>query len=283
MVALEMVIKRSLQIMIRSIRLLRNTCLILLAVIFFGDHPAFGQNKKKVQQIKGEWVLSNDITPTQARENAINQAKLEALRKAGVPELVSESNLLYQTDNPKHIKELFESLTSVAISGEVSEYKIIKEDKRINEFNSIVYEVWIDATVIIHKNSRDQGFNFDVSGIHDSYASPDKLNFDIKPWKDGYLTIFIVGDKESNQLFPNPSEHQAKLEGQKDYPFPRSRSIDYEVSTEGNLEINYLVLLYTREEIPFMKDVTAPNILKFIAGIDPADKCLKTYSLLIKK
>jgi Domain of unknown function (DUF4384) len=257
--------------------------LLLVAVFFILPYSSSAQEKKKVKQIKGEWVLSNDITPTQARENAINQAKLEAMRKAGVPEVISESNLLYQTDNPQQIKELFESLTSVAISGEVSEFKIVKEDKRINEFNSIIYEVWIDATVVIHKNARDQGLNFDVKGIHESYASPDKLTFDVTPWKDGYLTVFIVSEKESLQLYPAPQDRQVLLEGHKNYTFPRSRGIDYEVSTEGNLEVNYVVMLFTRQEISFTKEPTAANILKFVSSIDASDKAVKTFSLLIKK
>jgi hypothetical protein len=266
-----------------SLKKICKLTLLVCPVFVFLALGAKAQERKKVRQVKGEWILSNDITPTQARENAINQAKLESMHQAGVPESVFESNLLYQTDDPKHIKDLFESLTNVTISGEVSEYKIVKEDKRINEFSAIVYEVWIDATVLIHKTARDQGFNFDVAGLHDTYTSPDKLSFTVKPWKDGFLTIFIVTEKESSQLFPNSAERQTKLTGQTSYDFPRSPSLDYEISTSGNLEVNSLVLLLTRDEIPFTKDPTAPNILKFIAGIDPAGKCLKTYSLLIKK
>lgn len=254
-----------------------------MLIVFIISTSLYAQQKKRVQQVKGEWVLSDDITPTQARENAINQAKLEALRKAGVPEMISESNLHYNGGDADHLKELFESLTTVAISGEVSAFKITKEDKKINQFNAVVYEVWIDATVLVHKGEKDQGFNFDVKGIRESYASPDILTFEIKPWKEGYLTVFIVSEKESNQLFPNSSERQMKLEAQKNYSFPLSRGLDYEVSTEVALEINYLVLLYTKQEIPFTKEPTSQNILKFIAGLDPGEKCMKTFSLLIKK
>jgi len=242
-----------------------------------------GQHKKKIEGAKGEWVVSNDITPIQARENAINQAKVEALRQAGVPELISESNLMYHSEKPEKMKELFESLTTVAISGEVSEFTIVKEDKKLNNAGNIICEVWINATVLIHKTAKDQGFDFDVKGIHESYSSPDNLAFEITPWKDGYMTVFILGEKESLQLFPNSSEHSKKLTAQHVYAFPQSKSLDYEISTEGAVEINYLALLYTKQEVPFMSEPTATNILKFIAGIDPAEKRLKTYSLLIKK
>jgi hypothetical protein len=244
---------------------------------------AIGQHKKKLEHVKGEWIVSNDISLAQARENAINQAKLEALRQAGVPETIQESNLLFHSNDPDQLKQLFESLTSVTISGEIAEFNIVKENKSISESGTIRYDVWIDATVVVHKTARDQGFDMDVKGIQESYSSPEALTFTVKPWKEGYLTVFIIGEKESAQLFPSSAEHQQKLEAQKTYSFPLSRALEYEVSTENSIEINYLCLLYTKEEIPFVKDPTAPNILKFIAGIDPAQKCLKSYSLLIRK
>jgi hypothetical protein len=260
--------------------------IILFLVWFFctvSPLVSMGQQKKKVKSAKGEWVVSNDITPLQARENAIREAKLEALRQSGIPEIVSETNLKYHSESPERMKELFESLASTSISGEVSEFTIIKEDKKINEYGNIVYDVWIDATVMIHKGTKDQGFNSEVKGVRESYSSPDVLTFDITPWKEGYLTAFILSEKESVQLYPNNTERQEKLAGQTEYHFPRSHALEYEVSTQDPLEINYLVLLYTKQEIPFMQDPTQQNILKFIAGIDPAGKSIKAYAFLIRK
>ena len=261
----------------------KSLLLSLLMVCAVGASSSFGQQKKKVEHVKGEWVVSNDITPMQARENAINQAKIEALRQAGVPEFISESNLQYHSEKPEQMKELFESLASVAISGEVSEFSIVKEDKKLNEYGNIVYDVWIDATVVVHKSAKDEGFNMEVRGVRESYSSPDQLTFEVTPWKEGYLTAFILSEKESSQLFPNNSERQERLAAQTVYPFPRSKAVEYEVSTGNSVEINYLILLYSKQEIPFMKEPTHQNILKFIAGIDPAQKSLKSYSFLIKK
>ncbi len=261
----------------------KSVLLSILMICVLGTSSSFGQQKKKVEHVKGEWVVSNDITPMQARENAINQAKIEALRLAGVPEFISESNLQYHSEKPEIMKELFESLATVSISGEVSEFRIVKEVKELNEYGNIVYDVWIDAMVVIHQSAKDQGFNMEVRGVREGYSSPDQLTFEVTPWKEGYLTAFILGETESSQLYPNNSERQEKLTALTAYSFPRSKAVEYEVSTENPLEINYLILLYSKQEIPFMKEPTHQNILKFIAGIDPAQKSLKTYSFLIKK
>jgi hypothetical protein len=242
----------------------------------------FAQEPKKVEGIKGEWIISNDITPSQARAKAIDQAKAEALRTAGVPEYVVESNLLYKTEKESQVKDIHKSLTSIDVSGEISEFQVVKEEKKMNEFGNLAYEVWIDATVILHKTLKDPGFNVDVSGIRDSYRSPEELVFEILPSKEGFLNIFILGEDESLLLYPNKFEKQEKFEGGKTYKFPRSRALDYEVSAEENTEVDYLVLLYTKTEIPFFGEETPESILQFIAKIDPSQKCIRSYSIVIR-
>ena len=241
------------------------------------------QEKKNVEQIKGEWIISDDITPAKARENALNQAKVEALRRAGVPERVFESTLQFRAQNLKQSKERFESMVSNDVVGEILDYKVTKEGKSVNAFNNWVYDVWIDATVIVHKNAKDPGLELDVNKGRENYSSPDKLTFEIVPRKEGYLTIFILSEEGGAQLYPNKLERPEKLMGQTAYSFPRSKALDYEVSTNHDFEINYLLLLYTKQEIPFTNEETTENIMHFIAGIDPAEKCLKSFALGIKK
>ena len=244
----------------------------------------FAQETKTVEGIKGEWIISNDITPIQARANAIDQAKAEALRSAGATEYVAESSVLYKTEKDKKLEgDIHKSVTSIDVSGEISGFQVIKEEKKLNEFGNLTYEVWINATVILHKGSKDPGFNVNVKGIQDSYRSPEELIFELMPAKEGFLNIFILGDEESLLLYPNKFEKREKFVGGESYKFPRSLALDYEVSAEEGMEVNYLVLLYTKSEIPFLQEPTSENILQFIAGIDPAQKCVKSYSILIRK
>jgi hypothetical protein len=252
-------------------------------VVMLSYSVCWAQETRHVENIKGEWIISNDITPVEARAKAIDQAKVEALRTAGVAEYVAESNLSYKTETDSQLaKDIHESLTSVDVSGEITDYKVTREEKRINEFRNIIYEVWIDANVVLHKTSKDPGFNMNVTGIKESYGSPEELVFEVIPSKEGFLNIFILGDQESLHLYPNKFERQEKFDGGKNYKFPRSRGLDYEVSSES-VEVNYLILLYTKAEIPFMEKATPENILQFIGRIDPSQKCLKSYPILIRK
>jgi hypothetical protein len=263
------------------LRSVRGAC--IAAVVMGCATLCVAQEIRAVEGVKGEWLISNDITPVQAREKAIDQAKAEALRKAGAAEYVTESNLTYKTEKDKTLKDIHESLTSVDVSGEISGYQVKKEEKKINEFGNLMYEVWIDATVIVHKTTRDPGFNLDVRGLSDSYRSSDELIFEITPSKEGFLNIFILAEDESLRLYPNKYEKPEKLAGGEIYKFPRSRALDYEVSSEKSMEVNRLILLYTKYEVPFVGEETPENILQFIARIDPAQKCTKSYSFLIRQ
>ena len=195
--------------------LIRVKIACIAVVVSLCASCCFAQETKKVENIKGEWIISNDITPVQAREKAIDQAKAEALRQAGVPEYVVESNLSYKTEKNSTLKDIHESLTSIDVSGEISEFKVFKEEKRKNEFGNLTYEVWINATVMLHNTSKDPGFNMNVNGIRESYHSPEELVFEIMPSKEGFLNIFILGDDESVHLYPNKFEKQEKFEGGK--------------------------------------------------------------------
>ena len=256
-------------------------CMVL--VVLFSPLWSFAQEMKNVERIKGEWIISNDITPLQARENAISQAKAEALREAGVSEYVAESIFLYKTETDNKLKDDIQSWTSVDVSGEISEFHVVEERKKINEFGNLMYEVWINATVIRHLTSKDPGFVLNVNGIHESYHSPQELIFEVIPSKEGFLNVFILGEDESSHLYPNKFEKREKFEGGKTYKFPRSTALDYEVSAKDSMEVNYVVLLYTKSEVPFLGEETSEKILQFIARIDPAQKCLKSYPILIRQ
>lgn len=255
---------------------------LLIFILSFSYFVCYAQKAKKLENVKGEWVVSRDITLAQARENALNQAKTEALREAGVPEYVFSSNVLFRKEELNNNQDVFQSLTSVDVSGEISEYSIVKEEKTLNTQNEILVQIWINAAVIIHKHEKDPGFKIDVGGVREKYINSELLTFNVKPWKEGYLTIFIMSEKECSKLYPNAYEPQALLKGEVDYTFPKSKLIDYELNTDEKIEINYLLLLFTKQEMPFMEEENSDNVLRFIAQINPANKYLVTQSFVIK-
>ncbi len=121
--------------------ILTNVRIAAIAVLSLHAAGSFAQETKRMEGIKGEWVISNDITPVQARAKAIGEAKAEALRLAGVPEYVAESNLSYKVEKNKTLEEIHKSLTSIDVSGEISAFEVTREEQRKNEFGNLLYEV----------------------------------------------------------------------------------------------------------------------------------------------
>jgi len=244
----------------------------------------FGQKKTHVQNILGQSELTDDITPVEAREKAILNAKSEALRVAGATEYVSELNVSNKSEiSGGKFTELWNSLTTSEVNGEVASYKIKKEEKYINEKGTVNIRIWLDADVIIHESKSDPNFFFHVNDLRQDYASMDKLTFKLKTSMPGFVNVFILGEKESNLLYPNSIEKSENLNGDNLYSFPRSKALDYEVSTDTNVEVNYLLILLTKKLTQYSGDNSVNDILSFVSKISREEKYVKVFPIVIKK
>ena len=61
--------------------------------------------------------VSNDLTPKQALEEALAQAKKNALLKAGVAENLLVSNLMFEYGNEQNVKSYFHGISNSEVSG----------------------------------------------------------------------------------------------------------------------------------------------------------------------
>jgi hypothetical protein len=258
--------------------------LIFFALFLLVLGPASGQEKQRVENVMGQSELTDDITPVEAREKAIQNAKTEALRRAGATEYVSELNVSNKSEvtDGKFI-ELWNSLITSEVNGEVSSYKIRKEEKNINEKGTVDIKVWLDADVTIHESKSDPNFFFHVNDLRENYVNLEKLSFKLKPSMPGFVNVFILGEKESNLLYPNSIEKSENLDGENLYSFPRSKALDYEVSTDTNVEINYILILLTKKLTKYTGDNSINDILSFVSKINKEEKYVKVYPIVIKK
>lgn len=58
-------------------------CLFLLMMVILAG-PLYAQKTVKVRNVQGRWQVSDNVTLKEAEERALNEAKKEALRRAGV-------------------------------------------------------------------------------------------------------------------------------------------------------------------------------------------------------
>ena len=150
----------------------------------------------------GYWDLAN-LTLEKARSNALESAKEEALRKAGIPEEFIVVNTSLVSDKFTR----FISLSNAELSGEIVSYEILRQSVQ-NDGNRYFYMVEIKARVKTGKVKRDLEFVAAVEGIKMTpYSDGESFSFTIKPNKNCYVQVFWF-DEEGNGacIYPNATE-----------------------------------------------------------------------------
>ncbi len=178
----------------KKIGLLFSILIILLSL------SAFAQKKKTVVA-KGSFI-SSDLTPEQTKAKAIEDAKRNALVKAGVSETVTFTDFSYKFEDNERFNEIFQAISSIQTGGEIIVDKILNESKSFNEFGNMVVEVEIEATIYQHKQKADPTFLCRVDGIDEVYEAGDFLRFTVTPTQDAYLKIFNITEDETSVLYP---------------------------------------------------------------------------------
>ncbi len=237
----------------------------------------------RVEGAAGRWPIVN-ITPEKAGELALGEAKKEALRLGGVEEVVRSTDALYSRSERSY-SQLFSSFSTVEMQGAVVDYAIVdtRQEKDIDgRFYAVVV---IDALVKKYSSRPDPQFVLAVAGLEaGGYKAGDAVRFSVTPAQEGFLKIFLVEDSQkASQLFPNPKEPDRKFAAGARVFFPTNRTIRYtaEKSSAGKVEHNYLVLVYTKDNIPWSGETTYENLLKWINAIEPSGRCVVFEEIII--
>lgn len=268
------------------------SCLLLLCLFITNGLSA--QKKQKVRA-KGSY-FSSDLTPEQTKRKAIEEAKREALVKAGVSESVSFSDFSYQFEDNEKFGEIFQTISAIETGGEIIVDTILSETRHFNEFDNMVIEVEIEATVYEHKAKADPKFIIEIEGIDEVYKNEDYLQFKFTPQHDGYLKIFNITDEETYLLYPYKDPNNKMLNDNQDKLFtkrvteqfplhPAYREGYYlEINTPGKTqEFNILMFVYTKQNIPYTGSVNFKNMMSWIYSIPPDERVTKQVGFVIKK
>jgi len=268
-------------------RLVVSFLLLLLSI---------GVNAQKKISVTATGIYeARDLTLDEVRSKAIDEAKRNAMIKAGISEHVSVSDFLYTFEDNEQVKEIFQSIDSTETGAEiiVEEVKELRRD--INEFGNILIEVEINAIIYKNKNEQDPAFKFKVEGIREFYYENDPLYFSFKPAKEGYLKIFNVTNKKAFLLYPYEDPENSFLNDEPDrlyeknvlVNFPVNTNMDgyyFEIDDDNALkEYNLLIFVYTKEEFGFLEEIDVENIMKWIYEIPRDKRAVEQFGLIVNK
>jgi hypothetical protein len=251
--------------------------LFFVGILFFGI-SAEAQTKKLTNIIGAASIVN--ISPEEAKVKAIEAAKVEALRLAGAEDWVQSFDYLEKKEEGKNFEEYFHSLTSVQTMGSVTEWELLKEEKKLSA-NQLIYEVSINATVQLYKTKTDPEFQIAIEGIRNVYKNEDNMTFTVLPKKDGYLKIFLFDNNRNvNMLHPNEHEPSKQMASGKLYTFPQTPHFNYEVYTDRKEETNYFFFLFTRKDVLY-KGTTFQDFIQYVYSMEPQDRFVQIEKVVI--
>ena len=264
--------------------------IVFIMLCLFVAVNCIAQKKIDVKSIKGFAYISEDITPRQARNIALGEAKKEALRKAGIKENISATNVLSTSQEQSNFNQNFVEISAVELNGTVLDCIITNEKRIIDEFDNFKIEITIDATVIKYETNKDQSFEFKVEGTEDHYKTNEKLTFTFTPFQDGYLKIFLISNDTSQIIYPYKHLENEKFSDVQDKIFKKYETVEfpilkwmkYSLTSKRDKEFNQLIFVFTKNNIPFKNKVTSDNMHTWIYSIPPDQRVIENIIFEIK-
>lgn len=259
-------------------------CFLALLLVF----QVSAQKQVKVSGIKGTAFITGDVSPNQAKLIALNDAKINALKAAGIGENIKSYQLLFSSQEKNEFSQFFSSDIQSEIQGAVSSYEVTNQATVTKSDDVLNIEVTIDATVIKYETKPDNTFDAYIEGLKAVYNNHDKLTFTVKTTQVCYLTIFSITDVDATMMYPNFYEKQNQFDSINVYHFPLGQ-VDYELETElKEKESNRLIFVFTKTAVPFIKmnkDQVTTNeaIFNWIYSIMPDQRKVEYRSLVIQK
>jgi hypothetical protein len=256
---------------------------IVLLIVILSAASLHAQEKKSVKDVQGRWAVGGDVTLKEAEERALLEAKKEALSRAGVMENVWSVFGQITQENGTEFQEAYSQMNVLAIGGLVNITKKKVEEVWDETSRSLFKVVTIDATV--QKDEKvDKAYALEVKGIATLYQAGEALRATLKVHgTDSYLKIFWFDGKGGSLLYPNDYEGNILLKAGKEYPVPLTDKVDYlmEKQSRDSEKINMMVVA-TKENIPFTGKVTYENVLKWVYAISNDRRCAFYDMILIK-
>ncbi|MBU8891477.1 MAG: DUF4384 domain-containing protein [Bacteroidales bacterium] len=257
--------------------------IIPLLILTFVVISTYSQKKVKeisVKEVAGIAIGADNESIAHVTQRAINEAKAVALKQAGIEENIASFTDYFQKEEDGQYEDLFTSDFLSDIRGAVKNVEIVDTKKSFNEIGHLKVEVVINCTVVKYLTEKDIAFNAWVDGVGMFYQNETNLIFNVKPSKSSFLKIFIFGESEAFQLFPNEEEASFMLQANKEYNFP-SETMEYELYTEEKSEMHRMVMVFMKEDIPYTDDVEYKKIIDWIFSIPPDMRVIKSLNFSV--
>ena len=249
-------------------------------ILVFICNISIAQKVIEVKGIVGVGEIAGRISYEEAKRDALNQAKVEALKRAGVNEHLQSYENLFRSEVNNDYSEFFSSDIQSELQGAVQSYEIVKHERKIDPLTNLFnVEVTINATVVLYDTKPDPSFNIRVEGVKGIYEQGEELKFSVYSTQNCYLHIFAITDTYTSLMYPNTWEPFKEIEAGKKITFPFSQIIDYSLyKNSKGPEMNRILLVFTKKPIRYLNitgedQVTnTESIFSWVYGLTPDER-----------
>lgn len=270
-----------------------NFCLLMIILCVSN---ALAQPDIQIIEKEGETVLGEDMTPSQAKALALNNARRAAIEQAsGV--IVHGSSVVYNF-------QLVSDLVASAMRGVIIKEEVLADDIR-KEGKQIIYFAKIRAHVkplegrekgnlkILKANVGRYGFSLSSTAI--AFQESDEIQIKAKINSDAYMHIFsVTQDGMVTKLYPNEYFKAEVLSPEAEFIFPsekqRELGLKLKVRTPKNLSraVETMLIVATKDKIEFLSDkrtdeVTITDLMKELSEMDVLLWAEKTVGYEVRK
>ena len=240
----------------------------------------------EVDNVVGTAYIVNNVSPNQAKEEALNQARQEALRKAGVSESISSVSSLSTFETNSSFSQYFSEHSLIELSGVLKSYEIVKEFMAIKDSIMIEYKVVINATVLMDKTTRDASFNVGINGVKPVYTNGSDLSFTVDATQDCFLYVFHKTKDGISLLTPNDFESENKIQKQQTRTYP-SGDVSYALSASKPEEQNIVFVFLKKQQLlnkVFLNEAMSENdFFNWVYQFKRNERIIKGYTFWIVK
>lgn len=258
----------------------RALIVILVLGIASANQTFAGRKTKeiKIEGAVGKAIGGPDDSPAQVKQKAINNAKVEAMRKAGIAEHINSYSDYFRSESNNTMEELFSSDVLSNIRGSVKDVEEVFSKAGVTDEGQISYTVTINCTVIKYTTERDLTFDAKIEGIKMFYREGDGLEFSVTPTADCHIRAFMFYSGDAFVLLPNQVEKDLHLKSGITVKFPLEAG-EYQLDAGGKVnETNRLIFVLLKQDIPYFEKVAYQNIIDWIFTIPPDERLIKSFT-----
>lgn len=261
-----------------------STSIILILLFCTSLNISAIDTKIEIKKVIGIYYGHEDLTLKQIKQLSLSEAKVNALKKAGIVENINAYSQLFKSETDNQYGELFSSDILTNIRGNVTDVKILDLKIEITKEQQIKVTTTIFCTVIKYNTKPDLTFNAKIEGFKTHYNTGNPLTFSVNPSKDTYVKVFIVSpdEDESFVIFPNDYEKSFLLKKDEKYIFPSEKAgIEITVDTKNKEENFRAITILLKEDIPFVDKVTYKNITNWMNTIPLDEKKIISNAFIV--